>query len=181
MRKPKLPDPYNSYLSPKLEVRPSPGKGPFGVFAREPIAQGELLAMWGGRVLTGEALSQTSDLIQSLSLQIEDDLYMAPLEAEPPDRVNHSCNPNAGIRGQIGLVAMRDIEPDEEVCFDYAMTDASPYDEFRCRCGEPNCRRKITGGDWQLPELWERYAGFFSTYIEKRIRQFRLENGFVEL
>jgi uncharacterized protein len=174
-----LPQPSHSYVSPRLEVRPSPFRGPFGLFAREPIPAGELLALWGGRVVNGETLATLSELIQSLSLQVEDDLYMAPFQAEPGDRVNHSCNPNAGIKGQIALVAMRDITPDEEVCFDYAMTDASPYDEFKCRCGEPNCRGRVTGNDWQQPELWERYAGFFSYYMQRRIEQFKTENGYL--
>lgn len=147
------------------------------MFACKPVQTGELLAVWGGRVVTGEGLAQLSDLLQSLSLQIEGDLYFVPIQPEPADRVNHSCNPNAGLRGQITLVAMRDIKPDEEVCFDYAMTDASDYDEFKCRCGDPACRGKVTGNDWKRPELWERYAGHFSPYIQSLIEVYKAENG----
>ncbi|WP_345325886.1 SET domain-containing protein [Candidatus Villigracilis proximus] len=64
------------------------------------------------------------------------------------DYVNHSCNPNAGLSGQIGLVAMRDIEIGEEVCFDYAMSDTMPYDEFNCGCGA-YMPRTVGGNDWQ--------------------------------
>ena len=64
---------------------------------------------------------------------------------------------------------VRDIAPGEEVCFDYAMTDASPYDQFNCSCDTPLCRGQVTGNDWMLPELQERYRGFFSTYVQKRI------------
>lgn len=42
-----------SYCSPKLELRPCPDKKGLGLFAREPIMAGELLAVWGGQVLTG--------------------------------------------------------------------------------------------------------------------------------
>ena len=38
-------------------------------------------------------------------------------------------------------------------------------------CGTPSCRGLITGGDWKLPELQERYAGFFSSYITRKIAQ----------
>jgi SET domain-containing protein len=170
-----------SYLSPKLEVRPSPYRGPFGVFAKAFIQKDELLAMWGGRVVTREQLEQLSDLLQSLSLQIDESLYLVPIKPEAGDRVNHSCSPNAGMRGQIALVAMRDILPEEEVCFDYAMTDESDYDEFKCRCGSPNCRGKVTGNDWKLPELWAEYEGYFSTYIQRRIEQLKAESSLVEL
>jgi S-adenosylmethionine decarboxylase len=49
------------------------------------------------------------------------------------------------------------------------MTDGSPYDEFDCTCGAPGCRRRVTGSDWQRPELQARYAGHFSPYLERRI------------
>lgn len=135
--------------------------------------------MWGGRVVTGEVLTQMSALNLSLSIQIDENLYLAPINPEPADRVNHSCNPNAGMKGQIGLVAMRAIAPDEEICFDYAMCDTVGYDEFKCRCGEPSCRGMVRADDWKDPDLWERYAGYFSTYVQSRIEQFKLENGLV--
>lgn len=59
----------------------------------------------------------------------------------------------------------------EEVCFDYAMSDGSPYDEFDCTCGAADCRRRVTGNDWCRPELQQRYAGYFSPYLQRRIEQ----------
>jgi len=91
------------------------------------------------------------------------------------DYFNHSCNPNCGLDSPISLVAMRDIEVGEEACFDYAMSDSSDYDEFECHCGAPNCRKTITGRDWMLPELQERYFGFFSPYLQRRIEKMREE------
>ena len=38
-----------------------------------------------------------------------------------------------------------------------------------CQCGGPDCRGRITGNDWQLPDLWERYRGHFSPYLQRRI------------
>jgi uncharacterized protein len=64
---------------------------------------------------------------------------------------------------------MRDIKVGEEVCFDYAMSDTMPYDEFECGCGQPTCRGNISGNDWQKPELQKRYAGFFSPHVQRRI------------
>jgi hypothetical protein len=92
---------------------------------------------------------------------------------EPADFINHSCDPNCGLQGQIILVAMTDIQPGEEVTFDYAMTDSSPFDEFDCSCASPRCRGKVTRDDWKLPDLWQRYEGYFSTYLGNRINKFR--------
>lgn len=161
-----------NFVSPKLEARPRPEKGRFGLFARQAVAAGELLLVWGGRVVTGAEWATLSPQKQEHSVQVEEDLYLVGFEGVPPDAgdyINHSCQPNAGLRGQIAVVAMRSIEPDEEICFDYAMSDGTPYDEFTCACGMPACRGQITGSDWQRPELQQRYLGYFSPYLQRRI------------
>lgn len=35
--------------------------------------------------------------------------------------LNHSCEPNCGMLGQTLIIAMRDIGPGEELCFDSAV------------------------------------------------------------
>jgi hypothetical protein len=49
------------------------------------------------------------------------------------------------------------------------MSDTVAYDEFECSCGAPNCRRSVTGSDWQLPEIQKRYAGYFAPHVQRRI------------
>jgi SET domain-containing protein len=159
---------YN-WLSPKAEARPAGEKG-WGSFAVEPIASGETVAAFGGWVVPGAVLATLSTERQSRSIQVDGDLYMVSGETpEAGDMLNHSCEPNCGLLGQSVRVAMRDIGPGEELCFDYAMCDARDYDEFRCRCGKPNCREIVTGSDWRDPGLQEKYAGWFSPYLARRI------------
>ena len=164
----------DSYFSPKLEVKQIPEKGGHGVFARQPVPAGEIVTIWGGRVISTDQLDRVPPELRHSIVQIEENFYsLTAGDLEPVDYTNHSCNPNVGLSGQITLVAMRPIEAGEEVCFDYAMTDGSPYDEFGCTCGAHNCRGRVTGDDWQRPELWERYAGFFSPYLQRRIDQLK--------
>ena len=160
-----------SYLSPKLEARKNPAKGGMGVFAHERVKTGERLAVWSGEIHTEASMSALPPERVHRGVQVEEDLYLIPIGMgeEPADFFNHSCHPNAGLDGQIVLRAMRDIAPGEEVCFDYAMTDSSPYDEFECACGAPQCRHRITGNDWQNPELQRKYSGWFSPYLQRRI------------
>jgi len=165
-----------SYLSPKLAGKVCPEKGGKGVFSIEPVSSGETLVVWGGEVLTGKQLEQLPISYRRLTVQIEDELYLVSSRDGPGDWINHSCDPNSGLSGQIVLTAMRDIAPGEEICFDYAMADGSPYDEFNCSCGSKNCRGQITGNDWQRPELWGRYAGYFSPYLQRKIQRFQSMN-----
>jgi hypothetical protein len=162
------------YVSSKLVVREHLDKGGFGLFAVSAIARDEVLVAWGGPVLTLAEVAVLSREAQGHTMQIDEDLYISAVSMdEPADYVNHSCDPNAGIHGQIVLVALRDIVPGEEICFDYAMADGSAFDEFECSCGAPHCRGRVTGNDWQLPELWERYDGYFSDYLQRRIQKMR--------
>jgi hypothetical protein len=165
-----------AYTSPKLEVRSQPQKDGLGLFACEPIQKGELLTVWSGIIVDDAGLLRLPEPYLHRTVQVEEGLYQVSLRTdEPADYGNHSCNPNAGMSGQIALVAMRDIDVDEEVCYDYAMSESSDYDEFDCHCGAPNCRGRITGEDWRLPELWSRYDGYFSPYLQRKIDALRAE------
>lgn len=164
----------SSYLSPKLEARAHPAKGGQGVFARQAVAAGELLLVWGGEIYTHEQYLQVPSERQPHFIQVEEGLYLgAPDRPEPADYLNHCCSPNAGLSGQIALVALRDIQAGEEICIDYATSDGSPYDEFECACGAAECRGRVTGDDWRDPALQEKYAGYFSPYLQRRIDRLR--------
>lgn len=159
---------YN-WLSPKAEARLAGDKG-WGSFAIEVIPAGETVAAFGGWIVPGDVLATLSDDRQSRSIQVDSDLYLVSGDTpEPGDLLNHSCEPNCGLLGQLLLVAMRDITVGEELCFDYATCDASDYDEFRCLCGAPACREIVTGADWRDPGLQDKYAGWFSPYLAKKI------------
>lgn len=139
-----------------------------------PVQKGEIISLWGGDIIAKDRLDPSMPRFTQRVLQIDEELYILTAEEkEPNDCFNHSCEPNLGFTGQIGLVTLRDIDAGEELTFDYAMSDGEPYDEFDCQCGMPTCRHKITGNDWKLPSLWEKYEGYFSPYLARRIHTLR--------
>jgi len=157
------------YLTPKARIA-SLGLDGHGAVATEFIAAGEVIAAFGGRCVTREELDLLPLEQQARSLQVENDLFLAATtDPEPADFVRHSCEPNCGMHGNSVLIALRDIAAGETVAYDYAMSDGCDYDEFECTCGSPQCRRKVTGRDWMLPELQLRYRGSFSPYLAHRI------------
>lgn len=167
-----------SYLVDGLVGRRHEHSSGMGVFANQPFKKRALLCVWGGDVVDRAQLAECSPRQQRHALQVEDGLYLVThREPEVADHINHSCEPNAGMHGQISLVAMRDIVPGEEVCFDYAMTDSSDYDEFDCACGTPSCRGRVSGRDWLRSDLQARYAGWFSSYLARRIAQLTGSSG----
>lgn len=159
---------YCSYLTPKASIR-QVGAAGLGSIVTAAIPAGEAVAAFGGWVASAEQFAQLEASTQGLSIQIDDDLFLVAPVGSDGDRVNHSCEPNCGMRGGNVVVAMRDIAVGEQLTFDYAMSDGSSYDEFECNCGAATCRGKVTGRDWMEPDLQRRYRGFFSPYLARRI------------
>ncbi|MCO6510896.1 MAG: SET domain-containing protein-lysine N-methyltransferase [Aridibacter famidurans] len=159
-----------SYISPKAEVRDSPIHGK-GLFAKEALGKGEIVCVKGGYIFDRAARDSLPEWYRDAEIQIGENLFIGPLtEYEREGSMiysNHSCEPNIGVRGQIVFVAMRDIEAGEELTHDWATTDDDVY-EMECLCGSENCRGVITGKDWRLAQLREKYEGYFSEYLEKR-------------
>ncbi len=148
-----------------------------GVFANSSFKKGETLIMYGGSVMTLEEEKALPESCGDYAHQIDDNLVIGakkPEELGLSDFVNHSCDPNCGFKGQLRLVAMRDIELGEEITFDYAMVLYSPLShnvdyELKCNCKSPNCRNVITTNDWKLPELRKKYRGYFQEFLENKI------------
>ena len=152
-----------------LETKDFPNKRGKGLFAIRDIPKDTTLIVTGGRAVTRETLRKFSEKVRTLALQVGDEIFLLQSGYEDGDCINHSCDPNAGFFGQIFIVAMRDIKKGEEVCFDYCMTDLSNNDEFKCRCGAKNCRKKVTGNDWLIPEIQTKYKGYFAPHVQKAI------------
>jgi uncharacterized protein len=162
-----------SYLSPKTILKESSIHGR-GLFAATGITAGEIVAIKGGHIITGETLATLQEKLGPAEIQIGDNFFICPVtEGEREGSMifsNHSCDPNIGVRGEITFVAMRDIEAGEELTHDWAMTDDDDS-TTECRCGATDCRRTITGKDWQLPVLQARYGEYFSSYLLAKINR----------
>src|SRR5262245_5317280 len=161
-----------SYRSPKTVVRPSRVVGR-GLFADAPIAEGEIVCVKGGHLVTKAEFANSKGVANEAELQIADDLFLTPVsEAEFAGLMmflNHSCEPNVGIQGHVVFVPLRHVAAGEELTLDYA-TIERPAEPMACRCGARGCRRLITGQDWRKPELRRKYGRFFAWYLLERMR-----------
>lgn len=149
-----------------------------GQFAIAAIGAGELIAVFGGSVMTMEQFKHLPPELQHYPYQIYDDpeLLLGPIRHEDignGEYFNHRCDPNAGFQGTQHLVAMRTIAPGEEITFDYATCMTGDWGDMPCRCGATHCRRFITGNDWRRPDLQARYKGHFVPYIEDKIARLK--------
>lgn len=143
-----------------------------GLVAVEKISLGEVVAVKGGHIVNTEQLRSMPERLQNSDVQITDDLHLVATTEEEYEAVmlfiNHSCEPNVGYGGNVVLVAMRDIDAGEELTTDYALF--VDYERPMERtCGRPTCRGRVDGRDWQRSDLQERYRGYFSWYLDRKM------------
>jgi SET domain-containing protein len=157
------------FVSPKIEIRRSNLNG-VGMFAKEDIKKNEVVFIKGGHILTRKQVFSSS-VINSY-LPLDDNYFIGATNKEEEKDIklyiNHSCEPNCGVRGEISFVAMTNISMGAELTIDYCMVDNEEY-VIDCKCGSPNCRRKISGFDWKLKNLQEKYKGYFARYLQDKI------------
>ena len=148
----------NNQLS--VIILESPGKGR-GVFAGKNIKKDEIVVI--GKPVE-KSLKRTW---QTLQMDVDTHVRMD----EPFELVNHSCDPNCGIKinefNGYNLVAMKDITEKDEITFDYCMSEWISIAVTDCNCQSNICRNIIKGGKFLSRQLLEKYNGFLAPYYEK--------------
>lgn len=158
-------------------------KGGKGLFAKKMIPKGTIVYHDHDHInrsscITSRQISLLSEeakvLLKSYFSQIDDDLFVgptAPLEVARDAAVymNHSCQPNVWFVSDTKMVACCDITPGEELCYDYATSEATLVRFAECKCNAAVCRGKCLGSDWARPDVQQRYSGHFLSYIQRRI------------
>ena len=163
--------PAEPWISPKVRVAPSPGRGR-GLFAAEPIAAGEIVLVWGGESYCGAEEADAARAAGRGTMRWDEDLFSRETdELDDAFAINHSCDPNVWMHDTFRLTARRDIAAGEELAMDYAMIPGEEdyRSEWDCACGAPGCRGTITGTDWRLEVLRKRYAGHFVPSLNRKI------------
>jgi len=171
----KLNIPEDDWISSKVEIRKSPLQGR-GMFAKEEIEKGEVVVIWGAtatNIFTEDEI-RAGKARKHSSVQIEDGLYLAGEIDDPnvdSDLINHSCDSNTWMQNAVTLIARRDIKTGEELTVDYALweTDEKWMGDFDCKCSTQVCRKQITGNDWKLHSVQQRYKGHFSPFLNRKI------------
>ncbi|HAI74299.1 MAG TPA: hypothetical protein DCS28_02790 [Candidatus Moranbacteria bacterium] len=133
-----------------------------GVFASEDIQKGKTVFILKGK---RSVLRLKTDILSTPNMVgLEKNIWIDP--EFPINYLNHSCNPNLGMRGKVLFVAIRNIKKGEEFNFDYSISEDSEW-EMRCYCGHANCR-KIICGIKSLPEsIYRKYLPYIPRYFQK--------------
>ncbi len=141
-----------------------------GVFASRRFARGERILTFNGmRVDANDPINNEPE--GANLLQTGKRTYL--LLNEPGLFLNHSCEPNAGIVNGRMLVALADIEKDEEIRFDYSTTMDDGLWTMDCKCLNNSCRGLITDFKELPNEIQDKYINLgivpkYLVYEQKR-------------
>lgn len=141
----------------------------FGLFARRSFVVDEEILVFTGPELSFEAMVARGE-VEANALQIDDSLYLDI--GAPGVFANHSCLPNAGIRHDRRLVALRPIQAGEEIRYDYSTTMWENHWTMACRCGHDNCRRLIADFHTLPTHVQQHYLHLqvVQTFIVRRLQ-----------
>ncbi len=173
MRLQKLVKCLNVYLAVTAECG-------YGLFAAKPFARGATVIAdedgdyYDGTMTLAEALARGHELSEQL-FQVGEDAFLLP-NGNLDDLVNHSCNPNTGLRlTPLGyrMIALSDIASGDELTYDYSTYIGKTPECLICACGAANCRGTIGPFRDLPPELRRRYlasdvVGRFAVPVEDR-------------
>lgn len=133
-----------------------------GIYLNQPVKKDETIF-----IFTGQEVTITSGywFHKPNALQIGYAKWLMPKKGAAGEFLNHCCSPSAGIKGRNRIVAMRDLQKDEEVTIDYALSESYPLWHMRCHCQAKNCRKVIK--PYQDMPSWrmKKYMNYTSRYL----------------
>lgn len=188
-----------------VEVKDAQAKYGFshkGVFAKEPIKRGEAIFTCDlsicdylkiENIQSGKTREETfaifkqiahaQDFIHKYSYMVDDDLYDWPKDLlgqtlhEDCMFFNHSCDPNTGFNALDSsvVIAIRDIDEGEELCYDYQCmdTEASLYDGLQCRCGSFKCRGTLSFDQYRNVDWQNAFYDYSGAYVKRKIDELK--------
>jgi len=136
----------------------------FGLFAKRDIKREEIVFIMKGRRIKMNESNKRKLLALPNIMGIDRGWWIDP--AKPYVYANHSCNPNMGVKGKVTFVALRNIKKDEELTFDYSISEDTSW-TMKCFCGSARCRGVVRGTRYLPEEYFKDYYPFFPTYFKK--------------
>ncbi len=144
------------------------------VFANRDYGKGEFIIEFRGRRYSMDEYKKRLNPKNNHFLQIDADVYLGPTRTAD-NYINHSCDPNSGIRmidGKVLLHAIKAIKRGDEISFDYSTSMAEEYWEMDCTCGSRLCRKRVRDFKYLPDEIREKYIslGIVPDFILKKLK-----------
>jgi hypothetical protein len=141
------------------EVRQKIANEQNALFALRPYHPGEVIAEFSAGTISAEPtyLTVQVGIARHITLQPEFLQY-----------INHSCDPNVFFdTTTMQLVALKELQPQQEMTFFYPSTEWEMTQSFNCYCGSHHCLGKIQGAAFLSKQAQEQYR--FTDFIQQQL------------
>lgn len=141
------------------EVRQKISNDQNALFALRPYQPGEVIADFSAGTIAAEPTY--------LTVQVGVGKHIT-LQPEFLQYINHSCSPNVFFdTSAMQLVALRELDIEEEMTFFYPSTEWEMTQSFSCYCGSPACIGEIQGAAFLSKEIAAQYR--FTDFIQQQL------------
>ena len=129
------------------------------LFATQSFQPGEVIADFSAGTIAAEPTY--------LTVQVGIGKHIT-LQPEFLQYINHSCEPNVFFNTTtMQLVALKEIQTEEEFSFFYPSTEWQMTQSFNCYCGHAACIGDIRGAAYLSKEAQDKYR--FTDFIQEQL------------
>lgn len=143
------------------EVRQKISNQQNALFTVKAIQQGAVIADFSAGTIAAEPTY--------LTVQVDTGKHIT-LQPSFLQYINHSCDPTVFFdTTQMQLIALKDLQPEEELTFFYPSAEWEMTQSFQCYCGSANCIGEIKGAAFLPQVLLPLYR--FTDYIQRQLKK----------
>ena len=128
------------------------------------IKRGEFVFKFSERVIRIDHPPGCHCKVCCRCIQIGQFDWMYPYYGSYGYYLNHSCDPNCGIKGK-NIISIKKIKRGEEITIDYSTTNTDGKWKMLCKCKEIHCRKMIRGVQFLLNDEFTIYKKIMPKYV----------------
>ncbi|KKU75832.1 MAG: Nuclear protein SET [Candidatus Yanofskybacteria bacterium GW2011_GWA1_48_10] len=159
----------------KVHIKES-GIDGVGIFAKRNIKRHEGIAVIKGELVSHMVVDKKTSAVGQNWIGVGKNKWINPTIFA---HINHSCDPNAGIKGSRTIVALKNIKKGEEIFIDYSITeeDALWVLNKKCQCGSKKCRKVIKSIQFLPKKVFDSYLPYIPKYFQKVYTKYHRTHG----
>ena len=146
-----------------------------GIFAKRNIKKGETIFVVEGKKVKFLISDEKKAKVAGLNwVGYGKNTWINPIRSSV--RLNHSCDPNAFVRGRKKIAARKNIKKGEEVLIDYSLNEGDIFWSMKCNCGTKNCRKNIKSIQFLPKTFYLKSKAYIPKYYKKVFDKFNEKN-----
>jgi len=136
-----------------------------GVFTKRAFKRGEVIFIFKGKLIKRVNKTKKDVFANPMAIGVDKNTWVDPKGFF--QYINHSCDPNMGVKGKVTFVALKNIKPGDELTFDYSINEADINWSMKCGCGSRLCRKAIKSTQFLPKKTYRKYLPYIPRYFQK--------------